>query len=95
MDVSPGPFNKVATAFFSSQASSAIAERLFSDLELLQGQQRQSLLISSLEMNETIRKFVESYIKDSCDVQTALIHPHRVAFKRLCKEVAAKFASMQ
>ena len=72
VDVSPGPFDKVAKAFFLSQASSASAERLGSDLERLQGRQRQSLLNSSLEMNETICTFVASYIKDICDVQTAL-----------------------
>ncbi|KAI0558477.1 Ribonuclease H-like protein [Gracilaria domingensis] len=56
--VSPVPFNRVARAAHSAQASSASAERLFSDLGRLEGHQRQSLLTSTLEMTEIIKAFV-------------------------------------
>ena len=58
--VSPVPFNKVARASLSSQASSAGAERRFSDLGRFEGRQRQSLLTSTLQMTEMIRVYVLS-----------------------------------
>lgn len=52
--VSPVAFSKIVKASLSFQASSANAERLFSDLERHEGRERQCFSGSSLEMTETI-----------------------------------------
>ena len=91
----PVAFNKIAKAALSSQASSASAERLFSDLGRLEGRERQSILSSSLEMTETIRNYVNMSIKTGNDVQKGLLHPVGVAFKRTCTLVASQVARMQ
>lgn len=90
----PVAFNKIAKAALSSQASSASAERLFSDLGRLEGRERQSLLSSSLEMTATIRNYVNMRLKDADGIQTGLLHPQGVAFKRTCNLVASKVARM-
>ena len=93
--LSPVPFNKVAKASFSSQASSASAERLFSDLGRQEGRSGQSNLSFSLEMNTTIRAYVRAHIRDSNAVQTGLVHPEGVAFKRICNNLAMEVAKKQ
>ena len=58
--ISPLPFNIIAKACLSSQASSASSERLFSDLGRLEGAFCQTLLSTTLQMKETIRLFVRA-----------------------------------
>lgn len=65
--VSPVSFDRVANAVFSSQVSSASAERLFSDLGRIEGRERQSLLRSSLEMINAIFIFVVGQLRASTD----------------------------
>lgn len=67
--VSPLPFNGIAKAALSSQASSACAERVLGDLGRFEGNQRQSQLTSALEMNEIIRHFVIWSVKHLATVQ--------------------------
>lgn len=55
---SPVPFNKIAKACFSAQASSAAAEWLFSDLERYESRTRHSTMTSNLEMTTSIRYFM-------------------------------------
>lgn len=87
---SPLAFNTVARAFLSTQASSASAERLFSDLGRTEGRERQSLMSSTLEMTEMIRVFVNMDIEDSTLPQRGLQNPKAVAFKRTVQKVARK-----
>lgn len=56
--ISPLSFNMTVNACLSSQASSASAQRLFSDLERLGNNEAQSLLTRTVEMAEIIRVFV-------------------------------------
>lgn len=86
--ISPVPFNTIARAALSSQASSAPAERLFSDLGRREGNQSQSLLSSTLEMSEMIRVFVCNELKNAPLHQNGLMHPKGDAFRRLVRVVA-------
>ena len=79
----PVPFKKVAKAALSSQASSAAAERLFSDLGRYEGRARYSTMTSPLEMTNTIRALVLSHLRNSMDLQTGLFHPQGVVFNCL------------
>lgn len=88
--VSPRPFNNIIRAALSSQASSASAERLFSDLGRLEGRQRQSTLSSTLEMNETIRVFVQMHLSSYVTPQVGRTHPQATAFKRLVNQIATE-----
>lgn len=86
--ISPVPFNMIARAALSKQASSAPAERLFSDLGRKEGNQSQSLLSSTLEMKEMIRAFVGNEIRDIRLGQNGLLHPKAQAFRRTVERVA-------
>lgn len=77
------PFNKVATAAFSSQTSSASSDRLFSDFGIPKDNQRKQLLISCLEMTQAIRRFVTFDLKQTLSPQKGLIHPKKAAFKSI------------
>lgn len=85
---SPRIFNTVARAALSSQASSASAERLFSDLGRLEGRQRQTMLSGTIEMTETIRVFVQTRLQGCTRPQRGLLHPRGAAFKDLASTVA-------
>ena len=63
--ISPVPFNNVAKACLAAQASSALSERLFSDLGKIENNNCQSLLSGSLEMTELVRAFVASELGTS------------------------------
>ena len=93
--VSPLPFNKVIRAALSSQASSASAERLFSDLGRTEGRQRQTSLTSTLEMTELVRNYVNTELRGLQMPQTGLLHPRAFAFKRLARHVACRVVEMQ
>lgn len=86
--ISPKPFNLVAKACLSSQASSAAAERLFSDLGKFEGNQAQEQLTSTLEMRELIRMFVLSETVELRLQQSGVLHPQADAFQRLVKLVS-------
>lgn len=88
--VSPVPFNMVAKACFAAQASSASAERLFSDLGKIENNQCQSLLSSTLEMTELLRVFVQNEVSGSLKLQSGFLHPEAAAFKRLVTQVATE-----
>ncbi|KAI0562610.1 hypothetical protein FGB62_57g211 [Gracilaria domingensis] len=83
------PFNMVAKAFPASQASSAAAERLFSDLGRSEGCTSQSLLSSTLEMCELIRFFVRDEMKAGSIVQSGLLHAKGEVFSRLVRKVSS------
>ena len=85
---SPKAFNALAKAALASQASSASAERLFSDLGMLEGRQRQSLLSDTLQMTEKICVYVKTYLKDNIIPQHCLLHPQASSFKRLITKTA-------
>lgn len=85
---SPLSFNKVARALLSSQASSASAERLFSNLGRTEGRERQSMLSSTLEMTQMIRSFALMRMEDICGPQNGLLSPQAAAFKRMVQEIA-------
>lgn len=91
----PVAFNKIAKAALSSQASSASAGRLFSDLGRLEGRKSQSLLSSSLEITEIIRNYVKMSLKGANGAQTGLLHPIPLAFKCICTLVSSTVACMQ
>ena len=88
--ISPVPFNKVARACLSSQASSASAERLFSNLGRMEGRERQSMLSSTLEMTEMIRVFVYSRVEDIRNKPKGLLHVKAAAFKAVVEQVASE-----
>ena len=81
--ISPIPFNRIAREMFSSQASSATAERILSDLGRLEGDQRQSLLSSTSEMIAIIRSFVLNELDANRRRQSDLLHPNAVAFRSI------------
>ena len=87
--ISPLPFNRIAKAAMSSQASSASAERLFSDLGRMEGDQRQSLLSGTMEMAAVVRHFAIDFIRQVRPaVQSNLLHPDAAAFKKLVEYVS-------
>ena len=88
--ISPKPFNMVAQACLSSQASSAAAERLFGDLGKSEGNQAQEQLTSTIEMRELIRMFVLSETVELKLPQTGMIHPQADAFQRLVSRVSTE-----
>lgn len=89
-NTSPLEFNIVAREFLPSQASSASAERLFSDLGRTEGRHRQSMLSGTLETTETIRVFVELQISDSLMPQKGLLSSVSAAFTRTVQQVTRK-----
>lgn len=88
--ISPVPFNLVAQAALSSQASSAAAERVFSDLGRIEGSQRQSLLSGTLEMTEVIRGFVTNELSKQTDRQTSLLHSQATQFREIVDRVSVE-----
>lgn len=86
--ISPVPFNQLARAALSSQASSASAERLFSDLGRKEGNQCQSILSGTLEMTALIRTYVANEIKALVLPQKGLLHPTASAFRRLIDTIS-------
>ena len=88
--ISPVPFNTLARACLASQASSAAAERLFSDLGRMENRQSQSSLTSTLEMNELIRIFISNELSQIRLPQRGLLHPEASYFVRLVDKVAAE-----
>ncbi|KAI0561249.1 hypothetical protein FGB62_89g118 [Gracilaria domingensis] len=87
--VSPVPFNTVARALLASQASSAAAERLFSNIGRREGSQCQSLLSGTKEMCETIRVFVRNELRATDNVQRGLLHVRGEAFRRVARTIAS------
>lgn len=86
--VSPRPFNNILRAALPSQVSSARAERLFSDFEGLEGRQRQSKVISTLEMQETIRVFVHMHLSSNILPRTGRTYAKAAAVKLLVTQIA-------
>lgn len=93
--ISPVPFNGVAKACLASQASSASAERLFSDLGKIENNQSQSLMSSSLEMTEIIRVFVANELDSLENSQIGLMHPRASAFRALVNQVSKEVFRLQ
>lgn len=87
---SPLAFNKLARACLCTQASSASAERLFSDLGRMEGRACQSMLTSTIEMKEIIRVFVDMRLEEIRPLQGKFLHPKGVAFNRLVTEIAQR-----
>ena len=85
---SPKAFNRLAKAAIASQASTASAERLFSDLGATEGRQRQSLLSSTISMTETIRVYVQTCLKDNTLPQSGILHPKAASFTSLVDKIA-------
>lgn len=79
----------VARAFFAAQASSAAAERLFSDLRRREGSKCQSSLTSTTEMCELIRVNVQSELQSKTPTQSGLLHPKREMLKKVTRKMAA------
>lgn len=71
----------VTAASFSSQASSANAGMLLSDLGRMGGRQRQSILRCTFEMTEMIRLYSQLSLPDNVLPQTGLLHPNTAEFK--------------
>ena len=92
---SPLAFNKLARSALSSQASSASAERLFSDLGRMEGRFCQSILSSAVEMKEIIRAYVNLRLKDHFRPQNNTLHPDAAAFKSIVVEVTEKVFESQ
>lgn len=91
---SPLAFNKLARACLCTQASSASADRLFSDLGRMEVRACQSMLTSTIEMKEIIRVFVDLKLQEIKPPQGQFLHPKGVAFNRIVTEIAQKvFAS--
>ena len=89
---SPKPFNTIARACFSYQASSAAAERLFSDVERWENNHPQSQHTAMLEMSELIRLSVMNELKTIKLPQTGMMHPTGAAFDRLADRLAREIA---
>lgn len=85
---SPKAFNRLAGAALASQASSASSERLFSDLGMLEGRERQSMLSDTLHVTETIRAFCKGNLERNELPQTGTLHPQGAAFKRIATKIA-------
>lgn len=75
------PFNGITKAALPAQESSACAERVFGDLGKIEGNQRQSQLTNTLEMNEIICHFVIRSVKHLAAVLKGLLPPIAVASK--------------
>ena len=90
------PFNQVARAVLSSQASSALAERLFSELGRAQASQRQSLLAGSLEISPIIHSFILNELDYGVRHlhNSGLLHPRAAAFRGIVDSVAKEEAKM-
>ncbi|KAI0557019.1 hypothetical protein FGB62_357g02 [Gracilaria domingensis] len=86
--VSTVPFNMLARAFLASQASSAAAERLFSDLGRREGSQSQSLLSSTTEMCELVRVFVRNELCCMGKEQSGMLHPKGESFTKVVRRIA-------
>lgn len=93
--VSPRTFNIITRAALSSQASSESVECVFSNLERLEGRQRQSTLSSTLEMQKTIRVFVHMNQRSNILPRTGRTHQKAAAFKRLATQIATEVVKMK
>lgn len=89
--ISPMPFNLLARSCLSCQASSALAERVFSDVGRMEGNQSQSLMSSSLEIIELVKSYTKAQLKVIKLPQNSTLHPDAVAFKRvvdaICEQI--------
>ena len=92
---SPLDFNKLSRSALSSQASSESAERLFSDLDRIEGFFCQSMLSSTVKMKEIIRAYVNLRLKDHFRPQNNTLHPDAAAFKSIVVEVSEKVFESQ
>lgn len=91
--ISPKPFNQIAKAAISAQASSDSAESLFNDLGGNKGSERQSLLSGMLDMTQVIRAYVISDIEAFHRPQHTLLHPQGATFCRAICEVTQRIAN--
>lgn len=88
-------FNKNCRGALSSQTSSAIAERLFSDLGVMERRQRQYMLDCTLEMSETIRVYIQTHLQDNILPQKVTLHPQAAVFKHLLTTIASEVTKQQ
>lgn len=80
----------VSKAYFTSQASSALAERLFSDLGKMGNNHAHSTLCDSLEMTELIRIYLKNELGTLSLPQRGLNHPEAAQFNRLILRIACE-----
>lgn len=69
---------------------SAIAERLFGDIDRREGDLAQSLLFSTLKMKELIRVLVGIELRDNRLGQSGLLDPKPQAFRGILDMVCVK-----
>lgn len=65
----------------SSQASSANAESLFSNVGMSKGRKKQSTLNSTLEMTEMVLSIGKTQVEDTLLLQRSLLHSLVASFK--------------
>lgn len=56
----------------------------------MDGNQRQSQLTGTIEMNEIIRHFISQSPEDITEIQRGLVHPSAVPCERVVNEVAQR-----
>lgn len=89
--ISPVPLYHISQVPLSSQASSAPAKRLFSDLGRADGTQPQPLHCSKLHMTKIMKAFVTVELSDVRRQQSILMLPTAHAFCQLVNIVADVF----
>lgn len=90
MMIIPLPWNTIAHTVLWAQASSASAERMFSDLGRIEGDQQRSLDPGTLEMSEIIRIPVPNELSKRSSPQfgASLIHPEAQSFRGFLDHMA-------
>ena len=81
--ISPVPFNHVAKAFLATQASSASAERLFSDLGKKRHMRCHCLVSGTSEMAQIIRVSVDGETSGFLQARNCALRPQAASLNNL------------